>query len=97
MDCIDFRSINQTQKLYHLPFPYPVYIIIKETIRNLIGRFFRCDVCRTNFITMYDNCGHDHCARLSNELPFISSSKTSGNHDQSEVAMWLWEVHNAGK
>ena len=71
--------------------------IIKETIRNFIGRFFRCDVCRTNFITMYDNCGYDHCTRLSNELPFISNSKTGDDHDQSEVAMWLWEVHNAGK
>ena len=40
---------------------------------------------------MYDSCGHDHCTRLNTDLPFALKG---GHHD---VALWLWEVHNAGK
>ena len=40
---------------------------------------------------MYDGCGHEHCTRLSRHLPMAAKD------GHSEVALWLWEVHNAGE
>ena len=75
---------------------YSFFLLLQqhvETIRNFIAIFFRCDVCRHNFVEMYDGCGHDHCTRLSRKLPFIQNSNL--NQDQTEMSLWLWEVHNA--
>jgi hypothetical protein len=41
---------------------------------------------------MYDNCGHDHCNRLKSE---ITMSQADGSDSSSELALWLWEVHNS--
>lgn len=41
---------------------------------------------------MYDNCGHDHCNRLKSE---ITTSPTDGSDSSSDLALWLWEVHNS--
>ena len=64
---------------------------VARTIRDFVAYFFGCEVCKHNFLNMYDNCGHDHCTRL------ISDSITLDNGFASkEVALWLFEVHNAG-
>lgn len=42
---------------------------------------------------MYDECGHDHCKRLGNQLSFL---KANPDESQMELALWFWEVHNAG-
>ncbi|KAL7542686.1 hypothetical protein ACHAXR_011992 [Thalassiosira sp. AJA248-18] len=66
---------------------------VAETIRNFVAYFFSCDICRTNFLTMYDDCGHDHCNRLSSE---ITMGPTDGSDSaRMELALWLWEVHNS--
>lgn len=59
------------------------------TIRNFIGSFFRCDVCRENFLKMYDNCSHDNCIRLSDDQLLRTEE------GKEEIVLWLWEVHNA--
>ncbi len=41
---------------------------------------------------MYDNCGHNHCNRLKSE---ITMSPADGSDSASELALWLWEVHNS--
>ena len=41
---------------------------------------------------MYDNCGHDHCNRLKSE---ITVRHADGSDSASELALWLWEVHNS--
>jgi len=74
---------------------------VVETIRNFVANFFRCDVCKNNFVQMYDNCGHDHCTRLKSGIPLERSSSLSTMNmkeykmDQPGVAIWLWDVHNA--
>jgi len=67
-------------------------------IRNFVANFFACDVCRWNFIDMYDACGHDHCNRLPGESSIIlgtSSSAGRGSELSKELSLWLFEVHNA--
>ena len=58
-----------------------------ETLRNYIEHFFQCDVCRMNFLQMYDNCAFDGCHRLSNR-------PSSLEHEWRELPIWLWETHN---
>ena len=68
------------------------------TIRNFVANFFACDVCRWNFIDMYDNCGHDHCNRLPSESPIIlgeSGGTGRGAKMARELPLWLFQVHNA--
>lgn len=68
---------------------------VAENIKNFIESFFACGICRRHFVKMYDNCGHDHCKRLSNQATIntiYSSNETSKNG--IELAVWLWEVHN---
>ena len=74
-------------------------------LSNFISNFFRCDVCKNNFIAMYDNCGFNHCQRLGGDIPFLREGTLGADgvlEDRSETSMmelvvWLWEVHNAGK
>jgi hypothetical protein len=71
---------------------------VAETIRNFIANFFMCEICRKHFLDMYDNCGHDHCHRLSSDVPLtISMPPDKGQIVAKELPIWLWEVHNAGK
>lgn len=80
---------------------------VGDTIRNFIANFFRCDVCKSNFLQMYKECGHDHCKRLDTELPFAAermptihistTAMDEVNGSRNEIALWLWEVHNAGE
>ncbi|EJK49387.1 hypothetical protein THAOC_31739, partial [Thalassiosira oceanica] len=64
---------------------------VAETIKNFIAYFFSCDVCRTNFLNMYDGCGHGHCDRLKQEVLSVAGNDS----DRMELALWLWEVHNS--
>ena len=80
---------------------------VGTTIRNFIANFFRCDVCKKHFLQMYSECGHNHCKRLDDELPFVTDGVSSvhvsvaaadeGDISRKEIALWLWEVHNAGE
>eukprot|EP00571_Detonula_confervacea_P010571 CAMPEP_0172305988 /NCGR_PEP_ID=MMETSP1058-20130122/7169_1 /TAXON_ID=83371 /ORGANISM="Detonula confervacea, Strain CCMP 353" /LENGTH=462 /DNA_ID=CAMNT_0013017755 /DNA_START=241 /DNA_END=1626 /DNA_ORIENTATION=+ len=58
-----------------------------ETLRNYIDHFFQCDVCRINFLSMYDTCAFDGCHRLSTN-PSLSEQ------EWRELPLWLWETHN---
>ena len=60
---------------------------VSELLRNYIEHFFQCEVCRLNFLEMYDNCSFDVCHRLSDK-------PSSNEHDWRELPMWLWETHN---
>lgn len=60
---------------------------ISQTLFNYIKYFFGCDVCRDNFLKLYEECGYDQCGRFDRHIPAAA--------DQSkELALWLWEVHN---
>ena len=68
------------------------------TIRNFVANFFACDVCRWNFLDMFDNCGHDHCNRLPSESSIIlgeSGDIGRGAELVKELPLWLFQVHNA--
>jgi len=65
---------------------------VAETIRGFVAYFFSCDVCRTSFLRMYDGCGHDHCNRLQSE---IMIGIAGGDSTRTQLALWLWEVHNS--
>jgi len=58
-----------------------------ETLRNYVEHFFQCEVCRLNFLDMYDNCSFDGCHRLS-------AQPASTEHEWRELPLWLWETHN---
>ncbi|KAL7523657.1 hypothetical protein ACHAWF_000613, partial [Thalassiosira exigua] len=66
---------------------------VSETIRNFVAYFFSCDVCRTNFLKMYDDCGHEHCSRLQSEITLGLAD--GSDPARMELALWLWEVHNS--
>lgn len=58
-----------------------------ETLRNFIEHFFGCEECRSNFVQVYDTCGHERCSRLSEHVH---------NYDQwIQFPTWLFETHNA--
>lgn len=63
---------------------------VAKTMRNFVAYFFGCDVCKHNFLNMYDTCGHDHCTRLITDVMNLDEEFAS-----KEVALWLFEVHNA--
>ena len=58
-----------------------------NSLRNYILHFFGCEDCRKNFVASYDNCDFGRCERLSHEPGSDAASK--------ELALWLWEMHNA--
>ncbi|KAL7477182.1 hypothetical protein ACHAW6_002990 [Cyclotella cf. meneghiniana] len=58
-----------------------------EVLRNYVENFFQCEVCRMNFLYMYDSCAFDACHRLSGE-------PSTSEHDWRELPLWLWETHN---
>lgn len=60
---------------------------VSETLRNYIENFFQCEVCRMNFLLMYDNCEFDRCHRLSDKPSTLEK-------DWQELPLWIWEVHN---
>ncbi|KAL3777648.1 hypothetical protein HJC23_005514, partial [Cyclotella cryptica] len=58
-----------------------------EVLRNYVENFFQCEVCRMNFLYMYDSCAFDGCHRLSGQ-------PSTSEHDWRELPLWLWETHN---
>lgn len=64
---------------------------VAEIIKRFITSFLACDVCRWNFVSSFDNCAHDHCHRLA---PVMSPLASNGTQNK-ELALWLWETHNA--
>lgn len=68
------------------------------TVRNFVANFFACDLCRWNFIDMFDNCGHDHCNRLPSESSIIlgeTGGTGRGAELVKELPLWFFQVHNA--
>ena len=61
---------------------------VAQTIRNYLQYFFDCKQCKEYFVTMYDACGFNHCRR------FKQSEKIPSEDSWTELALWLWEVHN---
>jgi uncharacterized protein YbdZ (MbtH family) len=66
-------------------------------LRNYIQHFFRCEVCRTEFVQTFDSCQQNHCHAL-----FIASSSSSSSSTTSltmadwiQLPIWLFETHNA--
>jgi len=65
---------------------------VAKTIRDYIEFFFQCDDCRRNFLTMFDNCGHDHCSRLKKKAKL---GLMEASWDWEQPALFFYEVHNA--
>jgi len=66
---------------------------VAASIADFVAYFFSCDVCRTNFLRMYESCGHGHCERLKSEIAVGPSD--GSDPARMELALWLWEVHNS--
>lgn len=65
---------------------------VAKTIRDYIEHFFQCDDCRRNFLTMFDNCGHDHCKKLKKKAKL---GLAEASWDWEQPALFFYEVHNA--
>ena len=66
---------------------YPAHLtpaLVARCIRNYIEHFFACEECRRHFLDSFDACFLDHCSRLSDDAK-----------NPRELALWLWEFHNA--
>jgi hypothetical protein len=61
---------------------------VARTMRNYIAHFFDCKQCKEYFLAMHDTCGFNHCRR------FKQSQKVPSKESWSELALWVWEVHN---
>ena len=61
---------------------------VARNIRNYIHTFFACEICRQNFVTTFDTCGHDRCRTLSSDI-------THNEEDWIQLPLWLFETHNA--
>ncbi|KAL7548372.1 hypothetical protein ACHAWF_011660 [Thalassiosira exigua] len=60
---------------------------VSEALRNYVEHFFQCEVCRLNFLEMYDNCAFDGCHRLRDE-------PSKEEREWKELPLWLCETHN---
>ena len=54
-------------------------------IRAFVEHFFGCEVCRRNFLDMYDRCLYGRCDIQDDADPAAQ---------QQALAMWLWRAHN---
>jgi thiol-disulfide isomerase/thioredoxin len=82
---------------------------VAKTIKLVIEYFFGCDVCRNNFVHMYNTCGHNHCNRFTPQSqPLFLDTRVRGTIRKTEpfdrnlpspqgkdLVLWLWEVHNS--
>jgi len=65
-----------------------------RVIRDYVDFFFGgCEICRLNFVTMYDSCGFNVCQRMSADA-LHEANEIDGRESWRELAIWLWEVHN---
>lgn len=79
-------SIGVVEYNQHTNTPMPTRYVA-DTLREYIDHFFQCEVCRLNFLWMYNTCAFDGCNRLSDK-PSLS------NKEWRELPLWLWETHN---
>lgn len=63
-------------------------------LRNFIQHFFRCEVCRTEFVQTFNSCQQNHCHSL-----FASTTNANDPSftmaDWIQFPIWLFELHNA--
>ena len=69
---------------------------VAEVMKRFISNFFACDVCRWNFVKMYERGGHRLHERLVDTMPELTDKSTDTQTEiGKELAIWLWEVHNS--
>lgn len=79
---VEYNQNNSNNNLPAMPTRY-----VADILRDYIDYFFQCEVCRLNFLSMYDTCAFDGCNRLS-DRPSLSDK------EWHELPLWLWETHN---
>jgi hypothetical protein len=62
---------------------------VARAIRDYVDHFFGCEVCRANFLKMFDVCGFNRCERLNME------QQKDNQTAWYELPLWLFETHNA--
>lgn len=67
---------------------------VAEILKRFIDHFFGCEVCRRNFLENYDNCGQNHCDRLSISMPALEEDGVLKWETQVELGRWFLEMHN---
>ena len=85
MSCKDFScgmwrllhliTLSADSNIFADPIPDPMH-----SVRFIVDKYFACDVCRTHFLSHFDNCDFDRC---SVEPPTYLST-----------ASWLIRLHN---
>jgi len=65
---------------------------VAKIIRDYIEHFFQCDDCRRHFLTMFDNCGHNHCERLKEKAKL---GLKEAQWEWEQPSLFYYEVHNA--
>lgn len=63
---------------------------VAEILKRFVSHFFACEVCRSNFIQNFDDCGQNRCERLATLMPALQE-----DDDGNELAKWLMEMHNS--
>lgn len=61
------------------------------TLRNYIENFFGCIDCRKHFLSAFDSCAYNRCARLEKDVTGIAQMKQKV---WVELPLWLFEFHN---
>jgi hypothetical protein len=79
---VEYNRNNSNNNLPTMPTRY-----VADILRDYIDYFFQCEVCRLNYLSMYDTCAFDGCNRLS-DRPSLSDK------EWHELPLWLWETHN---
>ena len=79
---VEYNQNNSNNNLPAMPTRY-----VADILRDYIDYFFQCEVCRLNFLSMYDTCAFDGCNRLL-DRPSLSDK------EWHELPLWLWETHN---
>jgi Erv1 / Alr family len=60
---------------------------VARTIRSVVDTFFPCEICRRNFVAMFDSCDFSRCKILHLE-------KSEHEIDWIQLPLWLLETHN---
>ena len=95
-DLLHIMSVGSSKPVHQLYGFHSGYLTAPsqsaEIIKRFLSAFFACDVCRWHFLDMYENCGHDHCKRLTSQMSALTTDPAQSSR---ELSLWLWEVHNA--
>jgi hypothetical protein len=61
-----------------------------NVLRDYTANFFYCEHCAVHFVEDYSNCDMNRrCDRLATD------ADSASDQDWKEMALWLWEYHNA--